>query len=299
MPKHNYKIDYSTHKVLSYSQYSLYTQCNHRWYLDYVKKLKSFQPSVHLTFGTSFHEVLQEYIKTMYEDSAKKADQISIRELLTDRMYANYKEELSKNGNKHFMVIEQFYEFLEDGVVILEWLRRHRGEYFKVQDHELVGIEIPLQQVITEEIPNVLLIGSIDLIIRSKKTGKYYIYDIKTSTHGWNDKDKRDTSKVNQVLFYKRFYSKEFNVAEDDIEVQFFIVRRKLYENSDFPIKRVQEYIPTQGKRKVEDAYKSLKEFVLDAFTPQGQYQDKDYPKNLDGCKWCPYKERPDLCSKK
>jgi hypothetical protein len=235
----------------------------------------------------------------MYEDSAKKADQISIRELLTDRMYANYKEELSKNGNKHFMVIEQFYEFLEDGVVILEWLRRHRGEYFKIQDHELVGIEIPLQQVITEEIPNVLLIGSIDLIIRSKKTGKYYIYDIKTSTHGWNDKDKKDTSKVNQVLFYKRFYSKEFNVAEDAIEVQFFIVRRKLYENSDFPIKRVQEYIPTQGKRKVEDAYKSLKEFVLDAFTPQGQYQDKDYPKNLDGCKWCPYKERPDLCSKK
>ena len=82
------------------------------------------------------------------------------------------------------------------------------------------------------------------------------------------------------------------------IEVSFFIVRRKLYENSEFPIKRVQEFVPTQGKIKVKQAIENLNSFVNEAFTPEGKPVIKEYPKDTSNCKYCPYKNRPDICSK-
>jgi hypothetical protein len=267
--------------------------------LDYVKKYKLFEPSMYLTFGTSFHEVFQEYLTTIYTESDKKGKEIEFRKRLQERMYENYKQDLEKNGNKHFATREDVYEFIDDGVEILEWIRSHRGAYFSLRDCELIGVEIPLLHPITDEVPNVFLLGYIDLILRRKNTEKYYVLDIKTSTRGWKDKEKKDQVKLNQVLFYKHFYSKELNVSEDNIEVEFFIVRRKLFEGAEFPIKRVQQFKPTQGKRKVKDAYESLAGFVKEVFTPEGEYKEREYSKNTEACKWCPYKNKPEYCNKK
>ena len=68
----------SKNKTVSYSQYSIYKQCNHRWYLDYVKKLSPFKPSIHLIFGTAFHETLQNYLQVMFDKSATEADKIHL-----------------------------------------------------------------------------------------------------------------------------------------------------------------------------------------------------------------------------
>ena len=61
-------------KTVSYSQYSIYKNCQHQWSLDYIKKLKPFKPSIHLIFGTAFHETIQNYLQTMYDESATVAD---------------------------------------------------------------------------------------------------------------------------------------------------------------------------------------------------------------------------------
>jgi hypothetical protein len=296
--KNKLDIDKEKFGTVSYSQYSLYTQCQYRWYLDYVKKLKVSDRTIDLTFGTSFHEVFQDYLEVLYNQSSKKADSIDFREALTNRVYDNYKAEFLANGSVHFTTAELLKEYIEDGVIILEWVRRHRAAYFSLRDWELVGIEIPIKRTIIEDNPNVLMIGFIDLVLKNKKTGKYYVMDIKTSRHGWNDNAKKDQTKINQVLFYKRFYSQELNVPEDDIEVSFFIVRRKLYENLDFPMKRVQEFKPAQGTMKVRQAHDSLAEFVRESFTPEGKYIDREYPKNPEKCKYCPYAKKPELCSR-
>ncbi len=99
MPKHEWKVNYAYQKSVSYSQYSIYKQCQHQWYLNYIKKLKIFKPSVHLTFGTSFHETMQDWLKVMFEDSAKKADEMDLAALLKERMYENYKEALEEQRN--------------------------------------------------------------------------------------------------------------------------------------------------------------------------------------------------------
>ena len=54
-------------------------------------------------------------------------------------------------------------------------------------------------------------IGFIDVILRSVQSGRIKIIDIKTSTRGWRDKEKKDKTKTSQVLLYKYFYSKKYN----------------------------------------------------------------------------------------
>ena len=283
-------------KTVSYSQYSIYKQCPYRWYLDYVKKLQPFKPSIHLIFGTAFHETLQNYLKVMYEQSATAADKIHLPTYFKTRLMELYKENSTQG---HFSTPEELTEFYEDAVAILDFIKRKRGLFFKKKNSELVGIEIPINGQIVEGIEFVKMKGFIDLVIHDKTLDKYIIYDIKTSTRGWSDYEKKDQTKINQILLYKRFFSVLKEVPEDKIDVQFFIVRRKINENLEFVPKRVQEFIPANGTKKVKAAFEDLQDFVKNVFTVDGEYQEKAYIKNIDKCKFCPYLDRPDLCDRK
>lgn len=299
MPKPKIDINWAYQKAVSYSQYSIYSQCQYQWYLSYIKKQSSFKPSIYLVYGTAMHETIQEYLRVMYEKSIKAADEIDLNKLLEDRLVATYKESILENNNEHFSTKEELKEFLADGQTTLDWFKKNRGRYFSKKNTELVGIEIPILQPVLDDIPNVLMNGSIDFIIYDKTLEKYTIYDIKTSTKGWTDYEKKDQIKINQILLYKRFYSKVMNVSEDMIDVMFFIVKRKVFSNPDFPTYRVQEFIPANGKKKVQQAVDDFSKFIRECFTPEAKYQTtRDYPKNLNSCKFCPYTDKPDLCNK-
>ena len=98
---------------------------------------------------------------------------------------------------------------------------------------------------------------------------------------------------------YKKMFSKLRNIPEEKIDVQFFIVRRKINENLEFPPGRIQEFIPANGTRKLNEALEDLQGFVKDVFTPEGEYQHKQYPKNPSKCRFCPFNDKPELCDKK
>ena len=113
------------------------------------------------------------------------------------------------------------------------------------------------------------------------------------------DYEKKNDAKIAQILLYKEFFAKQFNVDVDQINVEYFILRRKINEDADFVARRVQEWRPASGKVKRGKAVKLLNEFVDNAF------KDGDY--NLEGnfaptpsksaCMFCPYKEEKSLCS--
>ena len=283
-------------KTVSFSQYQIYKTCPHQWYLSYVKKLQPFKPSIHLIFGTAFHETLQNYLKVMYEESATAADKIHLPTYFKTRLIELYKQ---NSAAGHFSTPEELNEFYEDAVAILEFIKKKRNLFFSKKNSELVGIEIPINGPIVESIESVKMKGFIDLVIYDKTVDKYTIYDIKTSTRGWSDYEKKDQTKISQILLYKRFFSVLRDVPEDKIDVQFFIVRRKINENLEFAPKRVQEFIPANGVKKVKDAFEEFQNFVKDVFTSDGEYQEKAYIKNIDKCKFCPYLDRPDLCDRK
>ena len=283
-------------KTVSFSQYQIYKTCPHQWYLTYVKKLQPFKPSIHLIFGTAFHETLQNYLKVMYEQSATAADKIHLPTYFKTRLIELYKQ---NSGFGHFSSPEELSEFYEDAVAILEFIKKKRNLFFSKKNSELVGIEIPINGPIVESIESVKMKGFIDLVIYDKTVDKYTIYDIKTSTRGWSDYEKKDQTKISQILLYKRFFSVLRDVPEDKIDVQFFIVRRKINENLEFAPKRVQEFVPANGTKKVKDAFEDFQNFVKDVFTSDGEYQEKTYIKNIDKCKFCPYLDKPDLCDRK
>jgi hypothetical protein len=299
MPKPKININWAYQKAVSYSQYSIYSQCNYQWYLTYIKKESSFKPSIYLVYGTAMHETIQTYLQTMYDQSIKVADEIDLSKLLEERLVANYKESISENNNEHFSTKEELKEFLSDGQITLDWFKKNRGKYFSKKNTELVGIEIPILQPVLEDIPNVLMNGSIDFIIYDKILKKYTIYDIKTSTKGWTDYEKKDQTKINQILLYKRFYSKVMNVSEESIDVMFFIVKRKVFNHPDFPTYRIQEFVPSNGKRKVQEAINDFSNFIRECFTPEAKYNtERLYAKNINSCKFCPYNDKPELCNK-
>ncbi len=92
--------------------------------------------------------------------------------------------------------------------------------------------------------------------MRHPATNRIVLFDIKTSRSGWNKYQKSDSLKSAQLVAYKTYFSKQFGVPQENIDVEFFIVKRKLIEDSMFPQKRIQNHRPSAGsvtQKKVVD----------------------------------------------
>ena len=172
-----------------------------------------------------------------------------------------------------------------------------RLKHFPRHKYEFVGVEFPLSVDIKN---NTQFIGYVDLILKDKTTGVYKIYDFKTSSTGWNSYMKEDQSKIAQLLLYKAFYSKTFNVPLEKIDVEFFILKRKLFDGVAFPQSRIQNFVPNNGKRVITESINDFIEFIDNCFTENGEFKttntfNKNPGKNRKNCKYCPhYKESCD-----
>ena len=284
-------------KSISYSQWSTYSNCPHQWHLSYVKNLAPYKATIHTSFGTSLHETVQTFLHTAYEVGVKVAEEIDLNALLKERMVENYQKDVQANGGVHFSSREELSEFYYDGVAILEYVKKKRKRFFSTKNTYLVGVEIPLLYQISEG-KNVFFKGFIDLVFYNTFTEKYYILDIKTSTRGWSDYEKKNETKVSQLILYKEYFAQQFNVDVEKIDIEYFIVRRKVPDNPDWPIYRVQQFAPASGKIKRNQVVKKITEFVSEAFDNEGNYVDKPYPKNASksSCIFCPFKGNLDLC---
>jgi hypothetical protein len=187
-------------------------------------------------------------------------------------------------------------EFYEDGVNILEWFKKHRSQFFTTRNVVLLGIEMPLMVGLTK---NLFLKGYIDFVLYDKDLDKVYIYDIKTSRSGWNDKAKKDEIKLAQILLYKEYFSRLFNWDVDKIEVEFFIVKRKIWEESEYTIPRIQEFTPASGKIKRAKSINEFRLFIEDCFDKEGKPLTKEFTKQISLlCVWCQFNDEPSLCNK-
>jgi hypothetical protein len=289
-------VNFVYEKNISYSQLSMYTQCPKKWALQYRDGHKVREQSIHMTFGTALHETLQMYLNVMYNQSAVKADELDLETDFETRLRDCYAEAYKQNKGEHFTDAQTLREFYSDGVEIINYLRKNRRKYFSKRGWWLVGCEVPIVLAPNPHLPRVKYMGFLDVVMYNETTNKFIIIDIKTSTRGWNDKAKKDKSKQHQLVLYKKFFAQQYNVPIDNIDIEFFIVKRKLYESQDFVIKRIQQFRPPSGKTSVNQATKSLNEFLDNCFTSEG-YNEKNMPAlTNNNCKWCPY-FKTHLCS--
>ncbi len=297
-------VNYAFQKNISYSQMSIFRGCSHRWKLQYKDKIKAFTSTIHTVFGSALHEVIQHYLSIMYEISATKADQINLEELFQEKFIGEYQTQYKKNKNHHFSSAEEMREFFEDGVAILDWFKKRRSKYFSKRGTHLVGCEIPIVIAPNKMYNNVLYMGYLDVVLYNEKTKTFKILDIKTSTRGWNAQNKKDEDKQFQLLLYKQFFSDQYNIPLNDIEVEFFIVKRKVMSFDDDNIKsphqayRVQTFSPPSGKIKLGKAKKAVNSFISECFNSNGKIREAEYPKSVSrwNCRFCPFKNDKKHC---
>jgi hypothetical protein len=292
------EIDYSSHSMISYSQFSTYKLCPHKWATTYKDKNFIFSDSIHTIFGTSIHESLQHYLQTVYDISAAEADRIDLTEHFRSRFSENYRQAYTANNKQHFTSPDEMETFFEHGLSIINHVKKNRRGYFPLKQFHLVGIEMPVILNPNPKYSNVLYKGLLDLVLYNETANVFYIYDIKTSTYGWNEYAKKDEIKQFQLILYKHFFSELYNIDPEKIKIQYFIVRRIINENLEFPPKRVQEFSPASGKIKTSKALNELNLFIEDCFEINGKIKEKEYNKNIGKhCQYCPFNETP-LCSK-
>lgn len=288
------EVNYAFENSVSYSQYSTYNKCNHQWYLKYAKNLAPYEASIYTIFGDAIHETIQHYISILYKESGVKADSIDLIEYFNERFREHYKIEYDKVG-QHFSSAIEMKDFFDDGIAILEYFKKHRKNYFSASKMRLLGVELPL---IVKLEKHLYLKGYLDLVLYDETDETVTIFDIKTSTRGWKDGEKKDENKIAQLLLYKEFFSKQYNIDVDKINVQFFIVKRKIYETEDYIIPRIQIFEPAHGKIKRKKTMDSFEKFINECFNTEGKVIEKEYDKSPSkhNCKYCVFKDKKDLC---
>ena len=290
------QIDYATQKSVSYSQMSMFNECPKKWSLQYKEGHKQFTSSIHTVFGTALHEVLQAYLTVMYEKSGAEADRLNTYEMFEDALREEYKKQYKANNNLHFSAPDELREFFEDGIAIIREFAKDKSKYFSKRGWHLVGCELPLVLTPSSKLPNVMFQGFLDLVMYHEPTNRIKIIDIKTSRQGWSKKEKSDENKQFQLILYKKYFAETYNIPVENIEIEFMIVKRKIFESENFVIKRVQLYKPASGKVKLNKVSKSIESFVEQAFDRNGYKDVEHQPTPHKNCNWCPF-NKTHLCS--
>ena len=256
---------------VSFSQFSMWSGCPHQYKLNYIDGLSESSSNIHAIFGSAMHEILQEYLNICLTESKAKGDKTDLKESLKDKMRQIYLKE-SNNGVSPICTKEELVEFLNDGNTILDYFQKSKNfnQFFSLKDDELIAIEQPLN---TEVRPGIRFVGFIDMIVRSKWSGKYRIIDFKTSTSGWSKYQKKDPVKNSQILLYKKFYAEMLGISQDMIDVEFIILKRKVSETTDFKIPRISRHVPANGKPSINKAWNEFDSFLNNVFDAEGNYR--------------------------
>ncbi len=281
-------------KKISYSQLSLYNECPYHWKLRYIDNIRTMESNIYLIFGSAMHTTLQIYLDKMYDESIKSADELNLEKILQEELITEFKK-AKENDKKDPCTRNEINEFFDDGLGIIKWFKKRRSSYFKKQNWELLGCEIPLDV----ELKNgIRFIGYMDVVLRHIPTNRIKIIDIKTSSWGWNKYQKANKNKTSQLLLYKQFFSEQENYKLDNIDIEYFIVKRKLYPNADFPQKKIQTFAPAHGKVSMNRVTNSLHNFLNNGFDKNSEFKvNQIATPSKSSCKWCEFNQT-EYCDK-
>jgi len=264
---------------ISYSSLSTYNKCPKLWELMYLRNQVPFTQNIYTCFGTAMHETMQEWLTVMYHDTVKSANNIDLDKLLYANMAKAYRQGRAQMKGDHFSSSDELTQFWLDGKHILDFLKKKRGGYFSTKTMMLAGVETLLYQDIK---PGVKFKGLVDLVFYHPTVDEWTIMDIKTSTSGWREHQKKNPNLTAQVVLYKEFFSRQFDIPKEKINVEFFIVKRRVPAEAEFASmqRRVQEFRPNAGPRKTKQVLTSMNNFIEDVLDENGKYIDKDYSCN-------------------
>ena len=267
-------------KHISYSEWKNWHICPHYHKLTYIDKVTQFEGNIFTAFGKALHTVC-EYTLTSPE-KYRKAGAI---EALVKAQFLKELKALPEGEQQRAKRDFKLKEWLVSGLEIVPDLYRCLTEKFGKlgEDWEVLKAEEQLYVPITEFTEaEKKFKGFIDLVVYSKKDEKIHLIDWKTCSWGWKREKKSDTILAYQLVFYKHFYARKYEVDPKDVDCHFVLLKRTAKAGKKAEFVRV-----TAAKKRTTDALNALTKALHNI-------NKKNYIKNRTACTSC--KDRFGAC---
>jgi hypothetical protein len=210
---------------ISFSEYSTFQQCPHKWLLNYGLKIPS-DSNEELIFGSTLHDTIETVLTHKVLGPMAQRGLGVEESIFKDHLKTQITEIKDLNLLKK----------MQEGWVAPTFIKQSKGllselNIFKrFKDYEFVDVEIKLDGMPIVELDNVILTykGFIDLVLKHKVTGRYLIIDWKTSRKPWDINAKEaDHNFYTQLKLYKHFYSLKKGIPIDMIDLAFYNLPRE------------------------------------------------------------------------
>ncbi len=267
-------------KHISYSEWKNWHICPHYHKLTYIDKVTQFEGNIYTAFGKAIHTVC-EFTLTSPE---KYREPGKIEALVKEQFIAELNA-LPKDAQQDAKANFKLKEWLVSGLEIVPDLYRCLVDKFGKlgEDWEVLKAEEQLYVPITEFTEaEKKFKGFIDLVVYSKKDEKIHLIDWKTCSWGWRREKKSDKIMAYQLVFYKHFYARKYEVEPTDVDCHFVLLKRTAKPGKKAEFVRV-----TAAKKRTTDALNALTKALHNI-------NKQNYIKNRTACISC--KDRFGTC---
>jgi len=263
---------------ISYSTYSLYKNCGHRYYLENVIEAPDFVPSIYAYFGEAMHDSLRKGVEHGLNEEERINNFVYVfKKLVMDNL----------QGYPDFIKLK---EFTEQGVEILKIMPTERLS----EKYIFIGAE---ELIVEQMYENYSFVGFIDLILKNKLTGKYVVIDWKTSTLPWDiEQKKSDKTFMSQMMFYKYFYALKKNIPLQDIECKYVVLNRLKGLSDRDGYGAIQNVEIDTNESLMEEVLEDLAKTTRDIFIRK-VFTKAKLEKRKESCKYCPFNKNYKLCN--
>ena len=208
---------------ISFSEYSTFQECPHKWFLNYMLKIPS-DTNEELIFGSSVHDTIETILTN--KNLMRLANDPGVIESI-----------FKDNLKKQIMEINDIsiLKKMQEGWVAPTFTKQAKALIIELnirnrfKDYEVVDVEIKMDGMPIIERDDVIITykGFIDMVLRHKTTGRYLIIDWKTSRKPWKIQDKElNEGFYTQLKLYKHFYSLKKEIPIDMIDLAFYNLPR-------------------------------------------------------------------------
>jgi len=267
-------------KHISYSEWKNWHICPYYHKLTYIDKVTQFEGNIFTAFGKALHTVCEFTLTSPEKYREAGAIDALVKEQFLKELKALPEEE-QQRAKRDF----KLKEWLVSGLEIVPDLYRCLTEKFGKlgEDWEVLAAEEQLYEPITEFTEaEKNFKGFIDLVVMSKKDKKVHLIDWKTCSWGWKREKKSDKILAYQLVFYKHFYARKYEVSPKDIDCHFVLLKRTAKVGKKAEFVRV-----TAAKKRTTDALNTLTKALHNI-------NQQNYIKNRTACTNC--KDRFGTC---
>lgn len=252
---------------ISFSEYSSFKSCEHKYYLSYVLKIREEKNEI-LLLGNIIHscmEIIANDKNKSYEDIFKESFELNLKQLENDEVILNdFKLKYNEIYDK-FLIIANNFDF-----------------HNRFKDYEVVEVEHRLFQYLFNYEIDWFFKGFIDLILYDKKNNCYIIIDYKTAKKKWDLKKKlREENFISQIVLYKYFYSIEKNIPFNSIKTKYYSL---VYTTGE-----MQELDVDLSIDKINDVVLDLQQTILNikSLNKNRLSKQRHNPQKKILCNWC------------